>query len=131
MNSCEESAPGPHFASSAAAADRSLQPQAFGRSFEKLGQIRLELGDLETDFAASVPDIELPTVADTDKVRVLPVRKLKPNRNLPRRRVVRERSCACCPGCGGDLRAMGEDSDKVLNLLAQALAGDGDHLICL
>ncbi|TGU45640.1 hypothetical protein EN795_33455 [bacterium M00.F.Ca.ET.152.01.1.1] len=80
--------------------------------------MRLELEDLETDVAASVPDIELPIVADTDKVRVLPVRKLNPN--LPRNRVVREPSCACCPGCGGDLRAMGEDSEEMLDLVAQA-----------
>ncbi|WP_292458355.1 transposase, partial [Mesorhizobium sp.] len=43
--------------------------KAFGRSSEKLGQMLLELEDLETDFAASVPNIELPIVADTDKVR--------------------------------------------------------------
>ncbi|MER9971957.1 hypothetical protein [Mesorhizobium sp. M0060] len=65
--------------------------------------MRLELEDLDIDFVASVPDIELPIVADTDKVRVLPVRKLNPN--LPRKRVVREPSCACCPDCGGDQRA--------------------------
>ncbi|MER8734577.1 transposase [Mesorhizobium sp. M1227] len=29
--------------------------KAFGRSSEELGQMRLELDDLETDFAASVP----------------------------------------------------------------------------
>ncbi|MFD1981858.1 IS66 family transposase zinc-finger binding domain-containing protein [Mesorhizobium newzealandense] len=92
--------------------------KAFGRSSEKLGQMLLELEDLETDFAAGVPDIELPIVADTDKVRVLPVRKLNPN--LPRKRIVREPSCACCPGCGGDLRAMGEDSEEMLDLVAQA-----------
>ncbi len=80
--------------------------------------MRIELDDLETDFAASVPDIEPPIVADTDKVRVLPVRKLNPN--LPRKRVVREPSCACCPGCGGDLRATGEDSEEMLDLVAQA-----------
>lgn len=57
----------------------------------------LELEDLETDFAAGVPNIELPIVADTDKVRVLPVRKLNPN--LPRKRILREPSCACCPLC--------------------------------
>ncbi|MER9420792.1 transposase [Mesorhizobium sp. M0306] len=45
--------------------------KAFGRSSEKLDQMRLELEDLETDFAASAPDLELPIVADTDKVRVL------------------------------------------------------------
>ncbi|MER9580750.1 IS66 family transposase zinc-finger binding domain-containing protein [Mesorhizobium sp. M0276] len=86
--------------------------------------MRLELEDLKTDFAASVPDIELPIVADTDKVRVLPVRKLNPN--LPRERIVREPSCACCPGCGGDLRAKGEDSEEMLDLVAQAsgLAGE-------
>ncbi|RUW72797.1 hypothetical protein EOA28_19815 [Mesorhizobium sp. M2A.F.Ca.ET.067.02.1.1] len=78
----------------------------------------LELEDLEADVAAGMPDAELPIVANTDKVRVLPVRKLNPN--LPRKRVVREPSCACCPGCGGDLRAMGEDSDEMLDLVAQA-----------
>ncbi|TIV50011.1 IS66 family transposase zinc-finger binding domain-containing protein, partial [Mesorhizobium sp.] len=67
---------------------------------------------------ASVPNIELPIVADTDKVRVLPVRKLNPN--LPRKRILREPSCACCPGCGGALRAMGEDSDEMLDLVVQA-----------
>ncbi|WP_143749254.1 IS66 family transposase zinc-finger binding domain-containing protein [Mesorhizobium sp. WSM3882] len=78
----------------------------------------LELEDLETDVAASVPDAELPIVADTDKIRVLPVRKLNPN--LPRKRIVREPACACCPGCGGDLRAMGEDHEEMLDLVAQA-----------
>lgn len=92
--------------------------KAFGRSSEKLDQMRLELEDLETDFAASAPDLELPIVADTDKVRVLPVRKLNPN--LPRKRIVREPSCACCPGCGGDMRAMGQDSEEMLDLVAQA-----------
>ncbi|MDX8483524.1 hypothetical protein RFN28_34590, partial [Mesorhizobium sp. VK24D] len=47
-----------------------------------MGQMLLELEDLETDVAASGPEAELPIVADTDKVRVLPVRKLNPN--LPR-----------------------------------------------
>ncbi|RWM44099.1 MAG: hypothetical protein EOR78_36105 [Mesorhizobium sp.] len=42
--------------------------KVFGRSSEKLGQMLLELEDIETDFATSVPDIELPIVADTDKV---------------------------------------------------------------
>ncbi|TIN32415.1 MAG: IS66 family transposase [Mesorhizobium sp.] len=79
--------------------------------------MRVELEDLEADFA-SVPDIELPIVADTDRVRVLPVRKLNPN--LPRKRVVREPSCACCLGCGGDLRAMGQDSDEMPDLVAYA-----------
>ncbi|MER9567487.1 IS66 family transposase [Mesorhizobium sp. M0571] len=92
--------------------------KAFGRSSEKLDQMRLELEDLETDFVASAPDLELPIVAGTDKVRVLPVRKLNPN--LPRKRIVREPSCACCPGCGGDMRAMGQDSDEMLDLVAQA-----------
>nr|WP_245433232.1 IS66 family transposase zinc-finger binding domain-containing protein [Mesorhizobium sp. WSM3866] len=92
--------------------------KAFGRSSEKLGQMLLELEDLETDVAAGMPDAELPIVANTDKVRVLPVRKLNPN--LPRKRIVREPSCACCPGCGGDLRAMGADHEEMLDLVAQA-----------
>ncbi|KUM24294.1 hypothetical protein AU467_31270 [Mesorhizobium loti] len=41
--------------------------KAFGRSSEKLGQMRLELEDLESDLAASVPDAELPVVAENDK----------------------------------------------------------------
>jgi len=92
--------------------------KAFGRSSEKLGQMLLELDDIEADFVASVPDAERPVVADTDQVRVLPMRKLNPN--LPRKRIVREPSCACCPGCGGDLRAMGQDSEEMLDLVAQA-----------
>ncbi|MBT1159999.1 transposase, partial [Aminobacter anthyllidis] len=56
--------------------------KAFGRSSEKLGQMQLELEDLETDFAAGAPEAELAIVSDTDKVRALPVRKLNPN--LPR-----------------------------------------------
>ncbi|MDX8499031.1 transposase domain-containing protein [Mesorhizobium sp. VK4C] len=92
--------------------------KAFGRSSEKLGQMLLELEDLDTDFVAGVPDAELPIVADTDKVRALPVRKLNPD--LPRKRVVREPSCACCPGCGGALRAIGEDHEEMLDLVAQA-----------
>ncbi|MDX8516590.1 transposase, partial [Mesorhizobium sp. VK23E] len=92
--------------------------KAFGRSSEKLGQMLLELEDLETDFIAGAPEAELPIVADTDKVRALPVRKLNPN--LPRKRIVREPSCACCPGCGGALRGMGEDSDEMLDLVVQA-----------
>ncbi|KUM23150.1 hypothetical protein AU467_34200 [Mesorhizobium loti] len=50
--------------------------------------MRLELEDLETDLAVNEADAELPIVADTDKVRVLPVRKLNPN--LPRKPIVRE-----------------------------------------
>ncbi|MER9895781.1 hypothetical protein NKJ40_27690 [Mesorhizobium sp. M0119] len=45
---------------------------------QEAGQMRLELENLETDFAASVPDTELPIVADTDKVRVLPVAQAQP-----------------------------------------------------
>ncbi|WP_431523388.1 transposase domain-containing protein [Mesorhizobium captivum] len=46
------------------------------------------------------------------------MRKLNPD--LPRKRVVREPSCACCPGCGGALRAIGEDHEEMLDLVAQA-----------
>lgn len=116
MSSCGESAPRPRFASSACSC-RSIASTARPSAAPPRSWTR-ELDDLEIDFAASVPDIELPIVADSDKVRVLPVRKLNPN--LPRERVVREPSCACCPGCGGDLRAMGEDSEEMLDLVAQA-----------
>ncbi|WP_201413741.1 hypothetical protein [Mesorhizobium sp. J8] len=86
--------------------------------------MRLELEDLESDLAVNEADAELPIVADTDKVRGLPVRKLNPN--LPRKRIVRGPSCACCPGCGGALRAMGQDREEMLDLVAQGLAGHGD-----
>ncbi|MER8461256.1 transposase [Mesorhizobium sp. M1300] len=98
--------------------------KAFGRSSEKLGQMRLELEDLEADFAASVPDTELPIVAETDKVQVLPVRKLNPN--LARKRVVREPSCACCPSCGGDLRH-GPRQRGDARSGRPGLAGEGDR----
>ncbi|MEI9425797.1 IS66 family transposase zinc-finger binding domain-containing protein [Mesorhizobium sp. Cs1299R1N1] len=78
----------------------------------------LELEDLETDFAASVPDIELPIVADTDKGPGVAGAQAQPEpaAQADRSRAVLRR----LPGCGGDLRAMGEDSDEMLDLVAQA-----------
>jgi len=89
----------------------------FGSSSEKLGQLLLELEDLEADLAA-IPAPDLPPADNPPAAeRTPPVRKLSPS--LPRKRVVREPASCCCPDCGGALRPMGEDEDEVLDLVAQ------------
>lgn len=94
-----------------------LKRKSFGRSSEKLDQLRLELEDLETDVAEREA-FTLPEAADKPQRRAAPVRKLPAA--LPRKRVVREPACAGCPACGGDLRPMGEDHDEMLDVVAQA-----------
>lgn len=90
--------------------------QSFGRSSEKIGQLYLELEDLEADLAVG-PVFDLPPDA-AQPDRDPPVRKL--SAALPRKRIVREPASTCCPDCGGALRPMGEDTDEVLDLVTQA-----------
>lgn len=90
---------------------------SFGRSSEKIGQLFLELEDLEADLGAVPPlDLSTPHIGALDRQPA--VRTL--SSALPRKRVVREPASCCCPDCGGALRPMGEDADEVLDLVAQA-----------
>jgi transposase len=87
-----------------------------GRSSEKLGQLLLELEDLEADLASGpAPDLLFDQAPRPE--REPPVRALSPG--LPRKRIVREPAGNGCPGCGGALRPMGDDTDEVLDLVAQ------------
>lgn len=90
--------------------------RSFGRSSEKIGQLLLELEDLEADLAA-IPAPDLPPADKATPDREPLVRKL--SAALPRKRVVREPASCSCPDCGGALRPMGEDEDEILDLVAQ------------
>lgn len=90
---------------------------SFGRSSEKIGQLYLELEDLEADMASGAV-ADLPSIDTPQKNREPPVRAL--STSLPRKRIVIEPTSTGCPGCGGTLRPMGEDADEVLDLVAQA-----------
>lgn len=90
---------------------------SFGRSSEKIGQLYLELEDLEADLASG-PVADLPSLDTVQRDREPSVRAL--SATLPRKRIVIEPPSTGCPGCGGTLRPMGEDADEVLDLVAQA-----------
>ena len=96
-----------------------LLRQRFGTSSEKLEQLQLSLEDLETDQseqAGGDPEEKVETCGPAK-----PPRDRKLSDKLKRRTVVREPKCGeCCPDCGGKLRQLGEDSDEMLDIVAQA-----------
>lgn len=93
--------------------------KTFGRSSEKLGQLLLELEDLECDVAAREQAFDLPDIEPVSAERPVPTRRLSPA--LPRKRTVREpASGSCCPDCGNAMRPMGEDSDELLDVVEAA-----------
>lgn len=95
-----------------------LLRKSFGTSSEKLDQLRLSLEDLETDQSEQAGGE--PEEKDEAPARM----KASPDRTfsskLKRKTVVREpKSTTCCPDCGGKLRPLGEDSDEMLDIVAQ------------
>lgn len=93
--------------------------KTFGCSSEKLGQLLLELEDLECDVAVRDQVFDLPDIGEESKARAVSSRKLSPL--LSRKRVVREpASGGCCPDCGSTMRPMGEDSDELLDVVEAA-----------
>lgn len=85
----------------------------FGRSSEQLdqsiAQLELSLEELETSEAllAHTPVAQAPAAGST-----APVRRPLPA-HLPREEIVHTPSCVC-PGCGGELRRLGEDVSEML-----------------
>ena len=91
-----------------------LKRMQFGRSSERLNreieQLEFQLDELETEVAPIPASPALTIVAErTPRSRALP-------EHLPRERVVHQPSC-CCPQCGADMRAIGEDVSEVLDYL--------------
>ncbi len=96
-----------------------LLRQRFGTSSEKLEQLQLSLEDLETDQSEQAGGDPEEKVEACGPAK--PPRDRKLSDKLKRRTVVREPKCGtCCPDCGGKLRQMGEDSDEMLDIVAQA-----------
>ena len=96
--------------------------QRFGASSEQLrramDQLELLLGDLEEEIAVTAPteaaEPEQPVPAAPDETtRRKPARRPLPD-HLPRDVVVHP-APAACPGCGGGLRALGEDVTEILD----------------
>ena len=89
-----------------------LKRQQYGRSSEQLdariAQLELTLEDLEASQASLPPRS---AVAPSPAARA-PVRRPLPAQ-LPREPITHEAPCAC-PGCGGELRAAGEDIAEML-----------------
>ncbi|MBV9860432.1 MAG: IS66 family transposase [Alphaproteobacteria bacterium] len=91
----------------------------FGRSSEKLAreseQLELAIEALETDqaerLAATAP--EAAAIIEGAAAAQKPAHRPLPD-HLPREEVV-HRAAACCPGCGGRLRRIGEDVSETLD----------------
>ena len=90
----------------------SLKRMKYGRSSEALDrellQMQLSIEDLEASLAAKPPEVR----PAPDEQAQKPVRRSLPAQ-LPREQIVHENPCTC-PACGGELRALGEDSSEVL-----------------
>jgi len=89
-----------------------LKRMRYGRSSEQLDreflQMQLSIEDLEASLAAKPAEIRPAPKEPAEK----PVRRPLPEQ-LPREEVVHENPHAC-PVCGGELRALGEDSSEIL-----------------
>lgn len=100
-----------------------LRRMQFGRSSEKIArtieQLELKLEELEAETPAASDDApandKLPVAVEQSS---LPGRKKSERRklpvHLPSRDLVHEPSCAC-PGCGGEMRKVGEDVTEILD----------------
>jgi transposase len=96
-----------------------LQRSAYGASSEKLerniGQLQLQLEELETDQAASeIAD----QIASEKSIKNKPVRKPLPE-HLPREVVTHTPMEGCCPDSGGALRKLGEDVSEYLERIPE------------
>lgn len=94
-----------------------LRRQQFGRSSERLGeaiaQLELQLEELEgTPATADAVETEAAPASDGATSKRKPRREKLPD-HLPREALRHEAPCAC-PGCGGELRPLGEDVTEVL-----------------
>src|SRR5215469_4287842 len=89
-----------------------LKRWRYGRSSEqldaKLSQMQLTLEDLE----ASLAEIPEPIRPAPKEPPIKPVRRALPAQ-LPREEIVHESACSC-PGCGGELRRLGEDVSEMI-----------------
>jgi transposase len=97
-----------------------LKRMKFGRSSEQLdaqiAQLEFSLEELEANAAAAPTPPQTP--ADTPASK--PVRKPLPD-HLPREPQIHQPdsgSCTC-PDCGGELRALGEDSSEMLEFVPE------------
>ena len=96
-----------------------LQRSAYGASSEKLerniGQLQLQLEELETDQTASeIAD----QIASEKSIKNKTVRKPLPE-HLPREVVTHTPMEGCCPDCGGALRKLGEDVSEYLERIPE------------
>jgi transposase len=93
-----------------------LKRMKYGRSSEQLDrellQMQLSIEDLEASLAAKPAEVRPAPKEPVQK----PVRRPLPER-LPREQIVHENPCAC-PACGGELRALGEDSSEILEYVS-------------
>ena len=93
-----------------------LRRMSFGQSSEKLSsqieQLELTLEELEgeAEVAEARKDVPATTMRDT------PVRSLPPHLPRTERRIEPDAGNCTCPDCGGALRALGQDSDEVLDV---------------
>lgn len=89
-----------------------LKRMQFGRSSEQLdqtiAQLELSLEELEVSGSELLAPLLSPPAVEKAK----PARRALPQ-SLPRETVVHEAPCNC-PGCGGSLRALGEDVAEIL-----------------
>lgn len=91
-----------------------LLRRSFGASSERIGQLHLGLEEIEVEQSALDIEPALPEISyPAKRERALPA-------SLPRKTIVRTPACGDnCPDCGGTLRALGEDSDEVLDIVTQ------------
>src|SRR5215469_1418211 len=89
-----------------------LKRMRYGRSSEQLDaqitQMQLTLEDLEASLAEK-PEHLRPVPKEPP---IKPVRRALPAQ-LPREEIVHESACSC-PGCGGELRRLGEDVSEMI-----------------
>jgi uncharacterized coiled-coil protein SlyX len=93
-----------------------LRRMRFGRSSEKLSQqieqLELTLEELEGE-AATVDAARSETASEATRP---PIRQLAAHLPRAERRIEPEAGSCICPDCGGALRALGEDSDEMLDV---------------
>jgi transposase len=89
----------------------------FGRKSEKLArqieQLELKLEHLENQSVASTSPSQNPSRSETPNASGKPGRRPLPE-HLPRQIRLCEPEQQACPGCGGELRKLGEDVSEVL-----------------
>jgi transposase len=89
-----------------------LKRMQFGRSSEQLDQTIAQLELSLEELEASESELLAPLVSPPAVEKAKPARRALPQ-SLPRETVVHEAPCNC-PGCGGSLRALGEDVAEIL-----------------